>query len=151
MHAETRLRNHGIRLLITRHFHCLHKFKAVHMRVCINMSNTHMEKLLIDWRFRAQVKYPASGNTFMEIVTDKCPRTTFLLTEACTWKAGLKPGRFTFPQSVYYFQSALLVWVMKWLNHQVLQLPSQHMPTTHNSYWNTAVDRPSHALVKGMP
>ena len=33
MHAETRLRNHGIRLVVARHFHCLHKFKVVYMRI----------------------------------------------------------------------------------------------------------------------
>ena len=33
MHAETRLRNHGIRLVVARQFHCLHKFKVVRMRV----------------------------------------------------------------------------------------------------------------------
>ena len=34
-------------------------------------------------------KVPASGNAFMETVTDKCTWTTFLLPETCTWKAGL--------------------------------------------------------------
>ena len=33
MHAETRLRNHGIRLVVARHFHRLHKFKVGSMRV----------------------------------------------------------------------------------------------------------------------
>ena len=31
MHTETRLRNHGIRLVVARRFHCLHKFKVVDM------------------------------------------------------------------------------------------------------------------------
>ena len=35
MHAETRLRNHGIRLVVARHFHCLHKFKVACMRVAL--------------------------------------------------------------------------------------------------------------------
>ena len=38
-------------------------------------------------------KVPASGNAFMEMVTDKCTRTTFLLMEMCTWKAGLSLER----------------------------------------------------------
>ena len=46
------------------------------------------EKSLIERRFRA-VKVPASGNAFMEIMTDKRTRTTFLLAETRTWKAGL--------------------------------------------------------------
>ena len=33
IHAETRLRNHGIRLVVARHFHCLYKFKVVYMRI----------------------------------------------------------------------------------------------------------------------
>ena len=35
-------------------------------------------------------KVPASGNVFMEMVTEMCIRTTFLLAETGTWKAGLR-------------------------------------------------------------
>ena len=34
-------------------------------------------------------KAAASGNAFMEMVTDKCTRMTFLLAETRTWKGGL--------------------------------------------------------------
>ena len=118
MHAETRLRNHGIRFVVARHFHCLHKFKIVPMRVASGMGHgaaqlpfslretvdsetrgilssqcgygQHApEKVADRAAFRRACKVPASGNAFVEMVTDKCTRTTFLLAETRTWKAGL--------------------------------------------------------------
>ena len=98
MHAESRLQNHGIRLVVARHFHCLHKFKVVCMRVAsIIMGNARAETSLIERRFCTRVKViftsqalkprygstlgpgkarmvkvglPASGNAFLEMVTD---------------------------------------------------------------------------------
>ena len=67
MHAETRLRNHGIRLVVARHFHCLHKFKVVRMRVA-SVWATRVEKSLIERLFRARVNYPLAetrhGNAY---------------------------------------------------------------------------------------
>ena len=34
-HAETRLQNHGFRLVVARHFHCLHKFKVMRMHAAL--------------------------------------------------------------------------------------------------------------------
>ena len=57
MHAEKGLWNHGIHLVVARHFHCLHKFKVVHVRVALRWA-MHAEMSLIKWCFCAWVKYP---------------------------------------------------------------------------------------------
>ena len=49
MHAETRLRIYGIRLVVARHFYCLHNFKVVHVYVA-SVGNTRAEKSLIERR-----------------------------------------------------------------------------------------------------
>ena len=74
-------------------------------------------------------KLPTSTNTFMEMVTDKCTRTTFLPAETHmeihTWKAGLRlrgllessrpPGSRsctvskTSPFEIFFFVAVLLV------------------------------------------
>ena len=41
-------------------------------------------------------KVPARGNEFMEMVTEKCSRTTFLLAETRTWKSRPKQSSTIF-------------------------------------------------------
>ena len=74
---------------ITRHFHCLHRFKVVHICVA-SVWATRMQKCHPMSDFVITGKVPASRNAFMEMVTDKCTRTTFLLAETCMLDASLR-------------------------------------------------------------
>ena len=88
IHVEMRLQNHRIRLVVARHFYCLHKFKV--MCMCVAWYEQHTCGKITQWAmFPCTGKVPASGNVFMEMVTGKCSRMTFLLVETCTWKADL--------------------------------------------------------------
>ena len=97
MHVKTHLQNHRIRLVVARHVHCLHRFTIVCMHVALVWA-TRYRKVAHRAMFLHVGQVPASGNAFVEMVTDKCTSTTFLLVETCagtcTWKASLT-GRYS--------------------------------------------------------